>query len=76
MSNELTILSTRLSQLRKDVRNHFGGIAWKPITKEFGIYTMNIPEKEAFISHCEHHFVELEKMFGALSSEYKDNDNG
>ena len=75
MSYELTNLSTRLSELRRDCREHFGGIRWTPISHEFGIYKMNIPEKEDFMSFAEHHFVELEKLFFALSSgEYSKNE--
>ena len=59
-------LLERLSKLRKDTRNYLGGVEWKQISHEFGIYTMNIPEKEAFMSYAEHHFVELEKLFIAL----------
>ena len=62
-------ISNRLSSLRKDMREYFGGITWEPVTKQFGIYKMNIPEKEAFLSYAEHHFVELEKMLQAYQEQ-------
>lgn len=68
---ELTNLSTRLSELRKDIRDAFGGIIYTPITKDFGIYRMNIPTNGDLCRHAEHHFVELEKMMEAvIASEY------
>jgi hypothetical protein len=68
MHNDLANLSARLSELRKDCREHFGGINWKPVTKTFGIYSVNIMENADFIRYCEHHFVEIEKLLSALSS--------
>ena len=65
-------LLTRLSQLRKECREYLGGVYFTEITHDFGIYKMNIPGNEAFMSHAEHHFVELEKMFQALElGEYR-----
>ena len=65
MPSDVTDLLSRLSSLRKDARNHFGGLSWTPITKQFGLYTANIPEKEAFLSFADYHFAELEKLFEA-----------
>lgn len=64
---DLTNLSARINALRKDVCVYFGGVIFQPISKEFGIYKMIIPEKEAFMRYAEHHFIELEKMFKALT---------
>jgi hypothetical protein len=60
-------ISSRLTKLRIDVREYFGGIQWQPITRQFGIYTMNVPELEAFLSYAEHHFVELERLLETVA---------
>lgn len=60
-------LSNRVSALRKEVREFLGGVTWKPVSKQFGLYTMNVPEREAFLSYAEHHFVELEKLLIAFA---------
>lgn len=54
--NELKRLT---SELRKETRELMGGIVFN---KQFGIYTMNIPDNEAFFNYLENHFVEAEKL--------------
>ena len=43
----------RIGELRKEIRDHFGGIMWTPISHDFGIY-------------CDHAFADVEKLFTAL----------
>lgn len=67
-NNDLKILEIKANfkelenltiKLRKETRELMGGIAFK---KEFGIYTMNIPNNEAFFNYLEKHFTEAEKL--------------
>lgn len=51
--NELT------NKVRKAAKELMGGISYQ---KEFGIYTMNVPNNEAFFNYLETHFVEAEKL--------------
>ena len=67
MPSDLKDLIYRIGLLRKDCREHMGGLTWKPVTKQFGLYTANAPDLEAFINHAEHHFVELERLFEAYA---------
>jgi hypothetical protein len=59
-------ISTELFILREAFKEAVGGIVWTPISHEFGIYKMNIPEYEAFYSYAEYHFTELQKLIIAL----------
>lgn len=53
---------------RKLAREEMGGVVFN---KEFGIYTMNIPNNEAFFNYLEKHFVEAQKLIQCFEETVK-----
>lgn len=68
LENTFKEIDVLTEKARKMSRELMGGISFQ---KEFGIYTMNIPNNEAFFNYLERHFVEAQKLLQCFQETLK-----